>query len=316
MPSAVTITQQVQSHVVIMLIDFPETHSRYLTAKRRDSGRWAYDLVNPANPAAGTYLSHHQVFSNAAVGFGIYLRNYEIDTESALAGKVQAGLKLLFSRKQNGRYTLHNDPGSISLTLDLDGALALYRWLCGDAPSLTYELARTGTEYRTLSGYQADRAFALVMRATRSAGETRAASSIDVGLGEADILHLQLHCIGLLKLSYPTLPDETLRAHMRARSGAHRSTSTAESISITSSESRGGEEASSTCDLTEKRCSTAIYAIGMQKWPRRHLPTIEFLQSQGIERMDQLIQAANNGDFSEWERVFGALTRTPQSDLG
>ncbi len=316
MPSAVTITQQVQSHVVIMLIDFPETHRRYLTAKRRDSGRWAYDLVNPANPAAGTYLSHHQVFSNAAVGFGIYLRNYEIDAESALAGKVQAGLKLLFSRKQNGRYTLHSDPGSISLTLDLDGALALYRWLCGDAPSLTYELARTGTEYRTLSGYQADRAFVLVMRATRSAGESRTGSSIDVGLGEADILHLQLYCIALLKLSYPTLPDETLRAHMRARAGAFRDTSTADSFSVGSPEIGRAEEATSTSDLTEKRCSTAIFAIGMKKWPRRHLPTIEFLQSQGVNRMDQLIQAANQGDFSEWERVFAALSSSRQSDLG
>ncbi|MGP0171087.1 hypothetical protein ACSVIJ_04315 [Pseudomonas sp. NCHU5208] len=289
-----------------MLIDFQDTYRRFLTAKRRDSGRWAYELANPENPAAGTYLSHHQVFSNAAVGFGIYLRNYELDAECAFAGKVQAGLKLLFSRKQNGRYTLHNDPGRISLTLDIDGTLALYRWLSGDVPSLSYELARSGADYRTLSGYQADRAFALIIRASSSSADSRAACSIDVGLSEADILHLQLHCIGLLKLSYPTLPDEILMAHMRARTGIRSVRSPSEESS--GSEERRCEEPS--LNRTEEGCSKAIYAIGMQKWARRHLPTIEFLQSQGIDRMDQLIQDANQGDFSEWERVFAALSRT------
>ena len=298
-----------------MLIDFSETHRRFLTAKRRDTGAWAYDLVNPEKPAVGTYLSHYQVFSNAALGCGIYLKNYELDEQNAVAKKVQTGLKLLFSRQKSGRYQLHNDPGSISLTLDLDGTLALYRWLCGDVPSLTYELARQGAEYRTLSGYQADRAFALVLRASSSGSESRCAGSIDVGLSEADILHLQMHCVGLVKLIYPSLSDETLAAHMRARTCGHGRPA---SSVVPESASADKKEVDSTAgrQLTEEGCAKAIFAVGMQKWQRRHLPTIEFLQSQGIERMDQLVQAANQGDFSEWERVFAALSRAQPAELG
>ncbi|MNG16745.1 hypothetical protein D3C84_1006830 [compost metagenome] len=48
----------------------------------------------------------------------------------------------------------------------------------------------------------------------------------------------------------------------------------------------------------------AIYAVAMQKWPKKNLATIEYIQEVATpEAMDRLIKAGNAGDFSEWDKI-------------
>ena len=297
-----------------MLIYFAETHRQFLQVRQID-GVWSYNPVNPNKPAAGVYLSNHQVFSNAALGFGVYLRN---EIQGGVATKVHAGLKLLFSEKRNGRFLLHNDPGCIALTLDIGGVIALYQWLNGAALSLNYELPRRGGDHRVLTGFLADRSFALVLRATLAGasacdGIVGGSRGIEVGLSDADVFHLQMHCVGLAKLHYPSMSDEALSSHMRVRRGPSDAVPSESAHNCPQSPLVGVNSAVQT-NRTPQECARAVYGVGMRKWHRRHLPTIEFLQGQRVEVMDAMIQAGNRGDFAEWDRIYERLHRAiPQN---
>lgn len=295
-----------------MLFNFAEKHQQFLVARERE-GVWSYTPVNPCNPKAGIYLSNHQIFSNAALGAGIYLRN---ELNAGIPVKVHAGLKLLFSKPVDGRFALHNDPDHISLTLDLGGVLPFYQWLSGDISTLRYDEPRRGTKhYRMLTGFQAGLAFELTLRATLADSVTGATRKIDVGLSGVDIFHLRTHCVGLAKLLYPTMSDDLLTTHLRKRSG---SMERAAAVTADQQQPLPGDDldappsgVQSAPNRTPKDCSRAVYGVGMGKWPRRHLPTIEFIQSQSVEQMDALIRAGNAGDFSGWDRIYERLTSAP-----
>ncbi|KIL03070.1 hypothetical protein [Stutzerimonas nitrititolerans] len=297
-----------------MLINFVEKHRQYLIAQEQEDGCWAYTPVNPDNGNAGIYLSNHQIFSNAALGLGVYLRN---EMNSGAAVKVHAGLKLLFSRAVNGRFALHNDPGHISITLDIGGVIPFYQWLSGDTATLRYEEPRRSREhYRMLTGFQAGQTFEMTLRASLTDGTTGDMRTIEVGLSSADIFHLQAHCVGLAKLLYPTLSDELLTTHLRRRVGALQAAQSAVSAGHPTPTLIDGVTIQAQAENGPRRdpakCSRAVYGVGMGKWPRRHLPTIEFIQSQSVEQMDTLIKAGNSGDFSGWDSIYNRLTSAPE----
>lgn len=297
-----------------MLINFAEKHRQYLIAQEQEDGCWAYTPVNPDNGNAGIYLSNHQIFSNAALGLGVYLRN---EMNSGVAVKVHAGLKLLFSRAVNGRFALHNDPGHISITLDIGGVIPFYQWLSGDTATLRYEEPRRRREhYRMLTGFQAGQAFEMTLRASLTDGTTGDMRTIEVGLSSADIFHLQAHCAGLAKLLYPTLSDGLLTTHLRRGVGARQATQSAGPAGHPTPALSDGMASQAPAGNGSRRdptnCSRAVYGVGMGKWPRRHLPTIEFIQSQSVEQMDALIKAGNSGDFSGWDSIYSRLTSAPE----
>lgn len=295
----------------MLKINFEAVHERYLRGGMEDD-RYVFELVSPSNPKAAKHLSTHQIFSNNAIGVAVTLRN-EVD-EKGIATKVHAGLKLVFSQKKNGGYLLHNDPERITLNLDLAGVKQLYAFLKGWSASLTYDLVRFGVAPRQILGYVSDTEFLLTLRVSEfnPNGNPR---SISVGLSDGDAFHLEMYCLALVKLLYPSFSDTTLSDAMRPRIATAvslnlpRAETPAPSpclphVATRAAQPDAREDGLSSTSLNPQRCRTAVFAVGMQKWPRAHRPTIEFIQEGSVEVMDRLIKAGNLGDFSEWEKVF------------
>ncbi|SBW84232.1 hypothetical protein PVE_R2G0203 [Pseudomonas veronii 1YdBTEX2] len=297
------------------MIDFETVHRTYLKGSM-DEGGWSFNPVNPAKPRTGKHLSTHQVFSNAGLGVALYLRN---DFEGARAIKVHVGLKLVFSRKVKGRFLLQEDGQKISLTLDMGGVRGLYAWLAGDTPNFSYEIIRPDAPKKQLSGFESDLEFPLSIRAFENDSDG-SARSILVGLADADIFHLQLHCLGLAKLLYPSLSDIALLAHMKPRLKAAPSCHT--TIVATFQANMGPElperpsEApmhpipisdGALAELDLEKAKRAVFAVGKNRWPRKDLATIEEIQNGPLDAMDRFVKAGNAGDFTEWDKIYNLL---------
>lgn len=298
-----------------MLIDFESVHQRYLQGSMSERG-WRYEPVSPGKPRAGKHLSTYQIFSNAGLGVALYLRN---DYEGETATKVHVGLKLIFSRKVKDTYLLSKDTGKIALTLDMGGVRALYAWLAGDTSEFAYEIVRPDAPKKQVTGFESDLAFPLCIRASESdAFDT--GRSIAVGLADSDIFHLQLYCLGLAKLLYPSLSDTALLAHLKPRVRAKCQASANQNPAPQSPEPLYAPEASpaarsaskgaapsSALGIDIERSKKAVYAVGKNRWPRKDLATIEHIQDGPAEAMDRMVKAGNAGDFTEWDRIYSLL---------
>ncbi|WP_409287007.1 hypothetical protein [Pseudomonas guariconensis] len=296
-----------------MLVNFEEFHQRYFQG-RKCNDIWIFESVNPERPKAGVQLSTHQVFSSSgALAVALYVRN-EINAAGA-AIRVHAGLKLQFTRKVDGTYLLHRDPERISVVLDIGDVQKLYSWLSGNQSRLYVEAIRPGRARKNLRGFESDQAFALALKADEfdGAGGIR---SILIGLSEADVFHLQMHCVGLAKLLYPSLSDTVVLAHLQPRKARTEYHCSAERSGAKVDGDRPSQAgpidairhgASASPSLEKRR--KAVYAVGMNKWPRRDIATIEEIQAGPEEAMDRLVKAGNAGDFVEWDRIFSLVHR-------
>lgn len=295
----------------MLKIEFEAEHDRYLVGWS-NAGKFIFNRVSD-NPKAGRHLSTHQVFSNNGLLLAIYLRN-DVDFDGH-AVKVYAGLKLLFTHKVQGDYLLHNDKSRINLSLDLGGAKALYGWLKGWTQELKYELPRAGAAPRQLSGFDAGNQFILMLRATeyRDTGNRM----IDVGLSDEDIFHLELYCLALGRLHYPSFSDAAVSDAMRPRAAtSYRSANQVNDPKPDVPQAppagpQAPEIVSAPSDarpLDIHSCRTAIYAVGMKRWPRRDIATIKRIQEQTVEVMDRLVKSGNAGDFAEWDRIYQLQT--------
>ncbi|MBM5458959.1 hypothetical protein H8F21_15435 [Pseudomonas sp. P66] len=298
-----------------MLIDFESVHQRYLVGSNTD-GVWQYEPVNPRSPRAGKHLSSYQVFSNAGLGVALYLRN---DFEGELATKVHVGLKLIFSRKVRESFLLQKDDQKISLTLDMGGVRALYAWLAGETPAFTYEIVRPDAPKKQITGFETDLAFPLSIRASES-DAFGTGRSITVGLADADIFHLQLHCLGLAKLLYPSLSDTALLAHLKPRVSAKQQIHAPLQPPSANDEPPQAPEVapeqryisdasvgSPASHVDPERSKRAVFAVGKTRWPRKDIATIEHIQQGPVEAMDRFVKAGNAGDFTEWDRIYNLL---------
>lgn len=290
-----------------MLIDFESIYQKYMKGASLD-GVWRYEPVNPSNPRAGKHLSTYQVFSNAGLGVALYLRN---DFEGTVATRVHAGLKLIFSRKVRETFLLQKDDQKITITLDMGGVRALYAWLQGEAPSLSYEIVRPDSPKKQLAGFESDLVFPLTIRATESDlyGSGR---SISVGLSDADIFHLEVHCLALAKLLYPSLSDVALLSHLKPRARASATLTAHVALQDPAGPADAFPQASPihgvpASVLDPERTRKAVFAVGKSKWPKKDLATIEHIQSGPLEAMDRFVKDGNVGNFEEWDRLFAFL---------
>lgn len=297
-----------------MLIDFESIYQKYLRGALQD-GIWRFEPVNPSNPRAGKHLSTYQVFSNAGLGVALYLRN---DFEGEVATRVHVGLKLIFSRKVKESYLLQRDDQRISLTLDMGGVRALYAWLQGDTSSFSYEIVRPDAAKKQISGFETDLAFPLNIRVTES-DAYGSGRSISVGLADADIFHLEVHCLAFAKVLYPSLSDTALLAHLKPRMPARARISPSigapskdsplhqpqgASTPVTQQDPAGGI---SSAPFDPERVKKAVFAVGKSKWSRKDLATIEHIQSGPVEAMDRFVKEGNAGNFDAWDRLYSLL---------
>lgn len=293
-----------------MLIDFTAVHERFLKG-RKEGGCWIFTPVNPDRPVSGIHLSSYQVFSSNAVGLGLYLRN-EFDGDGR-AIKVFAGLKLLFSHKVHNKYLLAKDENRISLTLDIGAVRPFYAWLIGSQPGFLYDLVRPGSSPMQISGFESDLTFPLTLRAAEFS-QNGGYRKIDVGLSDTDIFHLQMHCLALAKLLYPSISDTAIVQHLLPRRSSQREPAhqpagqapTDSVVDISASQALPGPEArlEQGEGPSKERMSLAIFGVGKNKWPAKDIQTIKYIQDYSTpEAMDRLIKAGNSGDFTEWDRI-------------
>ncbi len=294
-----------------MLIDFKAEHIQYLKGRPSDSG-WVYTPANPKMPAKGKYLAAHQVFSNNALNAAIYIRN---DVNSAgEAISVHTALRLTFSHKAKGRYLLNDDPDKLSLNLGLGAVRELYRWLSEQQPRLEYEIVRASASPKRLQGFTLqDGQFARMLTATEFDSEAVGTLTIQVGLSDDDVIHLQFYCLGYAKLIYPTFTDVAILQLLKAPASSTNLASNPFPVSHAKSDNLAAPQRTQDDDrgmaedepdpVRLERCRKAIYAVGMQRW-KGSRDVIEFIQdSAPIAQMDRLIKDGNAGEFTEWNRI-------------
>lgn len=282
-----------------VLIDFIDTHRRFLQGGITPLG-WGFEPIHPERRTSAVFLSQYTAFSTNAVLVAISIRN-EFN-EHGLAIKAHAGLKLVFSRRVDGVYLLSKDLSRISITLDMGGVRSLYAWLLGRESSFSYESLRQGAPRKVIEGSQGSAGGKILLSAADYIGQ-KIRGHIQVCLSETDIFHFQLHCLGLAKLLYPSISDSALIEHLTPRSRQ------SEPPQAPTTDSHPLDEASApngTYTIAERR--RAVYAVGVRKWPKRDLPTIEHIQQSSEQVMDTFIKAGNAGDFKEWDRLFTFLS--------
>lgn len=307
-----------------MLVDFAEYHARHLVS-RKAGDQWLYDPVNPRNPHNGKHVASRQIFSNNALGVALYVRN-QLDSEFRAVG-VFTALKLSFSRKVEGTYLLNKDEKHLSLALDIHGVRQLYTWVQGIQQTFRSEIVKPGTPPKSITGYRMQSG--QFPHSLKAIGHTSSGEQaiIDVGLSDGDLFTLAMYCIGYCKLLYPSIDGAVIErllaipqiAAARGEGGGteekfvHAQTSDShadipETVSPPRSsveqmelERRPDEMIPTTLML---RAQKAIFAIGMQKWPKKNRAAIEYIQDVATHAaMDRLIKAANTGDFTEWDKI-------------
>ncbi|WGK63365.1 hypothetical protein QAO71_17640 (plasmid) [Halopseudomonas sp. SMJS2] len=298
-----------------MLIDFSAAHRTYLQG-RSENGQWVFNRANPNNPHAWKHLASHQIFSNNALGIAIAVRNTISDSGAATA--VFSGLRLSFSSKVGGSYPLMQDPGKISVTLGIEAARYLYSWLRGFQSSFRYDVTRRGKVPMSIVGFASDSHFTHTLKATTKADDGTYAH-IDVGLNAGDTFTMSMFCVGFAQLLYPSFSSELVANHLlitcpvpqiagqanpdHSLSHANDFPATGQGTSQTEMDQHG------VASQEHAKAQKAIYAVGMNKWERRNLQVIEYIQqTASTEVMDQLIKAGNRGDFSGWEKLEALFT--------
>lgn len=302
-----------------MLIDFADAHRQYLVGFAGDNG-WEFTPVNPSNHEAGRYFASHQIFSSHALGLALCIRNGV--SREGVATSASAGLKLSFSHRHRGNYLLNKDQNKITLTLGINGAGSLYSWLRGRSPTFNHEIVRPNAPPKLLTGFELKGGqFDKIIRATQY-GDTGEATLIEVGLSQEHIFHLQMYCIGLGRLLYPSISDAAIMEHLVCMTGVppEAGTPDAEPPSARAEdpgnallggqsadyESVGGQAllAPSSTDAGLARQRKAIYAVGVSKWPAKRKDVITYIQDSGTpDGLNRLIQEGNAGDFSGWDRL-------------
>lgn len=295
-----------------MLIDLKKAHTDYLVA-RPDNGNWVYTPANQKMPAKGKYLAAHQVFSNNALNVAIYIRNDVNAAGKAVA--VHTALRLTFSRKERSRYLLNDDPGKLSLNLGLGAVRELYRWITGQQARLDYEVVRAASSPKQLQGFSLqDGQFPWMITATEFNQEQSGSLTIQVGLSDEDLIHLQFYCLAYAKLLYPTFTDVAILELFKLNSGGQVHAQSQIPVPHAKPEQPAeprqvprSQPHQPPADMQDppalERCRKAIFAVGMQRWGGSR-DVIEFIQdSAPAEQMDRLIKDGNAGDFSEWNRI-------------
>ncbi len=297
-----------------MLIDFAKAHHEYLQGWS-ENGCWVFKVANPTNPLAWKHLASHQIFSNNALGLAIAVRNDVTDKGAAKA--VFTSLRMNFSSKVGGRYPLKNDPSKVSLTLGIESVRYLYSWLRGHQPTFRYDLIRKGETPKSLYGFRSDSHFTHMLRVSTSTSDG-STHQIDVGLDAGHTFAIVMFCVGFAQLLYPSFSSQLIAEHLlidhkdiAAGKGSQESPenhSHANTIGgpTYDRDVQGGTQAHSMPATSPERqkAQKAIYAVGMNKWDRKDLQVIEYIQqSAASDVMDRLIKAGNRGDFTEWERL-------------
>ena len=309
-----------------MLVDFAGYHTKHLVS-RKVGGQWLYEPVNPQNPYSGKHLASEQIFSNHGLGVALYVRNQLDDAYKAVG--VFTALKLSFSRKVDGTYLLSKDVNHISVALDLHGVRQLYTWATGSQMDLRTEIVKPGASPKTVIGYRMDRGgqfpHALKVIGPNSTGEQVV---IDVGLNDGDLFTIAMFCIGYCKLLYPVIDGSVIERllaipQVSAATGegdtsekfVHAQTSepAPNHLSASAPQDRLNDKAPLTLEQRPDdvlptpgifKQQKAIFAVGMNKWPKKNRATIEYIQEVATpEAMDRLIKAGNAGDFTEWDKV-------------
>lgn len=300
-----------------MLIDFTAAHKAYLQG-RSEGGRWVFNRANDNNPRAWKHLASHQIFSNNALGIAIAVRNDVSERGEATA--VFSGLRLSFSSQVDGRYPLMQDPGKLSVTLDIEAVRYLYSWLMGHQPTFRYDVTRRGKQPISITGFASDSHFTHTLRASTAAGDG-AYNQIAVGLNAGDTFSITMFCVGFAQLLYPSFSSELIASHLLVTCSAPRETAPQANSDNYLSHANGSLDTGQGTHQPEQdrpseisselaKAQKAIYAVGMSKWERRNRQVIEYIQqTASAEEMDQLIKAGNKGDFSGWNKLEALITR-------
>lgn len=286
-----------------MLIDFAARHSELLVPYQ-DGHHWCYRPINQTNPRTGGFLSVQQLFSNNALQVGIYCYN---SIAEGSAGRtrcpgVSHSLRLTFSRKVNGEYLLADDESKITFNLDIGHAKRIYAFAQGHVDSLSLRFVRPGKAVRELVG-----------RAGQGDDGSRTASllgvsggQVEVHLSESQLFALAAYSLAYGRFLYPALSDTAIQqlmtpaiAPVALAGGAIQPTETAAQIGACADSAPPATAAED--PVKREKLKRVVWAIGNQKWPSMRLEALQRIQNESTnQQLQQLIEAANKGDFSGW----------------
>ncbi len=289
-----------------MNIDFNAANSMYLVAKPGGTdGAWGYTPFNVKAPRTGGYLSSHQAFGNAGLFFGIHLYN---PVNGNKVDKVGHSLQLCFSNKVDGSYLLGNDEQKEVFNLDIGAAARLYSFLTNKSSSLVLVFSRPGMAVRRLTGERLDTSSDGGLTLIAVSGRGGEYNKISMSLSRSDQVNLALHCLGYVRLLYPSLSDTAIGEVLIACGDDFRACAE----NAPDDHSAMPAETTRTADAHRKpvnpNVSKALWAIGNKKWPRRDLAALKKMQETLTpDELQALVDAGNAGDFTAWDSTADRL---------
>jgi hypothetical protein len=289
-------------------INFEELHTQFLKGSKTPHG-WLYTPANPSKPGADLYVASYQAFSNNALSISLLIRNtFDRDGNATAAAPL---VSLAFSHRHKGRYLLSSDPDKVVIPIYLEQAIQLFAMLRGRSPSVHIEIVRPGVPPKYLKGFPSSGAMSRFNLKAFTTDEDDAHYSVDMALAPEHVFQLQAYLIALGKLMHPWMDQRTITELFLSSSMPNEDSVPATAVTRPAQASSGIQvddspraKGPAEQPLDPIRVTKAIFAVGVNKWPKRRRDVIRYIQdTASVETMDQLIRAGNSGDFTEWDRI-------------
>lgn len=282
-----------------MLMHFENLHATYLVG-RSERGAWVFTPANDRDPAQGTIVHSHQIFSNNALQVSISIYNR---LDKGVCVGVGHCLLLKFTHRIDNKYLLTSDPNPVVMHLDIGAVSQLYSWLCGAAETLSHRFVRPGKSPKSLFSVTSDLPGGS-LGLTAEASTDGTAVRIGVALDRSAVFALSAACIGYGRLLYPSLSDGAVIVLLSAPTPKTRA------CADFSSERQSDEpgltslvrSVNSVSPEALNKLRKTIWAIGNQKWPLKNLEALKRIQTLSDPgQLQGLIDEGNKGEFSSWD---------------
>lgn len=264
-------------------------------------------LLNKSNPHGGVHLIEHATFNTASLLSILYARN-TFKQNSDRPNGFKLCLKLIFGSMNNGNYSSllpgdnNQSRGAIELDFKLSAQLYYYLTECQHREDEKI-IVSSGKKLFVFKN-KLNNEFIYIIKYFSEAG------SFTIGIDAESLFQIKYIILSLYNIKYLHLSFSDI--HMMLSSGYSSrhilndlETHDNELNSTDASDPLGEEDSIRASEEQRK----AIYAIGINKWPRKDQKTIQYIQQRiSLNAADKMIKNANNmGAFDLFEYVYFML---------
>lgn len=267
----------------------------------------AVPILNTENPRSGIHICRETIFTRGSLAFICYARNRFKDARAEAPSGVKLCLKVTGClRKGVGSYGSPMNPEeSISFECTGGDAIGLWNVLTGRQTSYQIRTKLPGEEEKELNAkYQPEGSSSFFISLIQGR------LSIAVPFSEGEALQFKAVIAALHRILFPHLSPEALVLMLNKTQPPTIRAPVSEPATPSNQIADEGELILRHAGEPEMGMGLrkAIYAIGLQKWNKNRKDVAQYIQKEaGGDTAQKIVDAANQGDFSWFDRVMKKL---------